>query len=396
MTSIGNKVLIVCFLLIIFGLGAATVITPDREISEVENRQLAHRPDITKAGLVSGELFQRLDSYFTDQFYNRDWFIKKYTQEQILTGKVYVNDVVMADNDWLMFPPIDKNFSEEIKQSTNQLKSLADSFSGENREFYVALTPYKMNILEHKYPHFLNKNLGVENFRFFEKNLPDSITVINGYDQFKGNYTMQEIENFFFKTDHHWNIEGAFAGYYHLINQLGLRSDLFEGAAYERDQYVLRCKEDALFVGSLNNQIYKLGNAAEDRACQLVPEFESNLVSVRTKNWDGSESSDMKDIYGTGFEKEEVLYGDLYTWDLPLIKFEFKNTGNDLNVLVLKDSYGNPIQPFIAQHFKHTFILDLRHYKEESVEEFIRENDIDMVVFLYNDSNLFGEMYEVQ
>jgi len=155
MTSIGNKILTVCFLIIIFGLGVATFLTPDRENSEVENRSLAQIPVVTKESITSGELFGNLDRYFTDQFYKRDWFIKKYTEEQMYMGKTYVNDIVVADNDWLMFPPIDQTYENEIKQSINQLDSLADSFKGEAVEFYMALAPYKMNLLINKYPDYL-------------------------------------------------------------------------------------------------------------------------------------------------------------------------------------------------------------------------------------------------
>ena len=146
----------------------------------------------------------------------------------------------------------------------------------------------------------------------------------------------------------------------------------------------------------MNNQIYQLVNAEEDKACQLVPNNDSKMVNVTATMWDGSIVNDISQIYGTGFNKEEILYGDLFTWDLPLIQFEFGETNNDLHLLVLKDSYTNPIQPFLAQHFKNTSIIDLRHYKEKSVEDYIRDNGVDIVLFLYNDTNLFGEMYQVQ
>ena len=396
MTSFGNKLLTVCFLVIIFGMGLVNLYEPDREISEVENRKLAQLPEISKASLVSGELFKNIESYFTDQFYGRDWFIKTYTQEQILMGKTIINDVVIADNNWLLFPPIAQGYRDEMIQSTNQLKLLTDVFTGEDVEFYMALAPHKTNVFMDKYPFYLNKSKGVDNQKFFIKNLPPAIQSINLYDEFTKHFSKRELEKMYYKTDHHWNIEGAFAGYQYIINSIGSKSTQFNGTARNRDDYSLRCNEEALFVGSTNNQIYKLANAEEDKACQLISNMENDMLSVHAKMWDGSEVTGINEIYGTGFNKEQIFYGDLFTWDLPLIQFEFEGTGNDLHLLVLKDSYGNPIQPFLAQHFKQTSILDLRHYKEKKVEDFIKENGIDIVLFLYNDTNLSGEQYEVQ
>jgi hypothetical protein len=396
MTSFKNKLLIVCFLVIIFGMGLVTLYEPDREVSEVENRKLSQLPEISKSSLVSGELFKSIESYFTDQFYGRDWFIKTYTQEQILMGKTLINNVIIADDNWLFSPPIEEENRDEIIQSTNQLKLLTDAFVGENVEFYMALAPHKINMLMDKYPSYLNKNKGVDNQNFFLEHLSPSFKKISLYDEFTKDYSKKEIEKMYFKTDHHWNIEGAFAGYQYIINSIGSKSTQFNGTARNRDDYSLRCNEEALFVGSTNNQLYKLVNAEEDKACQLISNMENGMVSVRAKMWDGSEVTDINEIYGTGFNKEQIFYGDLFTWDLPLIQFEFEGTGNDLHLLVLKDSYGNPMQPFLAQHFKQTSILDLRHYKEKRVEDFIKENGIGMVLFLYNDTNLSGETYEVQ
>jgi hypothetical protein len=396
MTSFKNKLLTVCFLVIIFGMGLVTLYEPDREVSEVENRKLSQLPEISKSSLVSGELFKSIESYFTDQFYGRDWFIKTYTQEQILMGRTLINDVIIAEDNWLLFPPIEEENRDEIIQSTNQLKLLTDAFVGENVEFYMALAPYKTNMLMDKYPSYLNKNKGVENQRFFLEHLSPSFKKISLYDEFTKDYSKKEIEKMYFKTDHHWNIEGAFAGYQYIINRMGETSSQFNGMARNREDYSLSCKEDVKFVGSINNQIYKLVDAEEDKACQLISKDVNEMVSVRAKMLDGSEVTNISEVYGTGFHKKELLYGDLFTWDLPLIQFEFEGTGNDLHLLVLKDSYTNPIQPFLAQHFKYTSIIDLRHYKEKTVEDFIRENEVDMVLFLYNDTNLFGEMYTVQ
>lgn len=82
----------------------------------------------------------------------------------------------------------------------------------------------------------------------------------------------------------------------------------------------------------------------------------------------------------------------VFSGDMAEIHFHYKNK-NNTNLLVLKDSYANAIVPFLAQHFSDTYVLDLRHYKEKSVYQYIKDHDINVVLILYNDTNLSGEMY---
>lgn len=394
MTRFGNIVLILCFCFVIFSVGIITFKTPDQEISKVENRKLAQMPQFTKNSILSGEFFKQFETYFSDQIYNRDSYIKDYTREALLMRKTIINGVVLTKGDWLLFPPSEKLYKPEIQQSTTELKKLAESPTEKKVEYYFALAPYKMNILMDKYPSYLPRNTGVENQRYFLEKLPNSIHPISLYDQFKKNFSEEEIGSMYFKTDHHWNMDGAFAAYQMIINSIAKQSELFHDKPYDRKDYDLRCNNDAKFVGSMNGRLYSLVSVASEKKCQYVPNFDNHMISAVARSWDGSTYSSFDQFYGAGFNNKNVLYGDLFTWDYPEAKFEFK-TDNDLHLLILKDSYGNPIQPFLAQHFSKTSVLDLRHYHDKSVKDYIKDNDIDIVVFLYNDSNLFGNMFVV-
>jgi len=56
---------------------------------------------------------------------------------------------------------------------------------------------------------------------------------------------------------------------------------------------------------------------------------------------------------------------------------------NGDNVLLLKDSYGNAFAPFLMASYDKVFIIDYRHY-ENSLFDFIVDNDIETVIFLNN------------
>lgn len=394
MKKIIHILYIASFLLIIFGMGAISLAKADRETSDFENRTLAQRPAIDKKTLLSGEFSKAFETYFADQLYERDKIIEVYTKEQIFLNRTMINGIIVAKDNWLFNPPAGEKQFKEIDKSLTNLKKLADTFKGTNVEFFFAAAPYKTNTLSELYPPYINMDYSKENQKYFMDNLPANIHGINLYEQFKKSYSLKQLESMYFKTDHHWNIEGAFNGYQKIIQALSENSAQFKGEPVQKNEVKLVCNKNSSFNGSHNRQLYSIVSDEGEKACYYDPFFLKEEGKVSAKTWDGQTLTKIDEIYNTGFTKDPLQYGDIFTWDLPEINFEYENTGNDLHLLVLKDSYGNPIQPFLAQNFNKTSILDIRHYKEKSITQYIKDNHIDIVLFVYNDTNLTGEMYE--
>ncbi|WP_312473465.1 DHHW family protein [Neobacillus sp.] len=394
MKKFNNILFTLVFLGIIFSVGTISFLKQDRNISSIENRTLAQRPDLTKQSFLSGEYFKNFETYFSDQLAGRDEIIKVYTEEQLFLNKTIINNIVVAKDNWLLYNPSTENVKKEMDKSLSNLNNLADTFKGTGVEFYFAAAPYKMNILKDIYPSYINEQLGVQNQKYFMSHLPSSYHGINLYQYFKQNYSEPQLKSMYFKTDHHWNIEGAFAGYQEIIKQMSAASKQFKAKPVNKENLSLVCNHKSSFVGTLNLRLYSLIDTNEEKICYYDPVFNPKTGKVTVQTGTGDALTNINQIYGAGFNKKEVLYGDLFTWDLAEINYEYQNTGNDLHLLVLKDSYANPIQPFIAEHFNKTSVLDIRHYHKTSVAQYIKDNKIDIVLFLYNDSNLTGAMYE--
>lgn len=395
MGKIGNLIICLLFLIIIFGVAIMSFLRPDRDISTIENRTLTQRPPFDIATILSGEFFQNFDKYFTDQIVGRDRAVKVYTQEQLLLNKTVINNNVRADDNWLLFSPMDVTIYPEIDESAKKLSEFTKGLEDQDIEFYFAPSPYKMNILKDKYPKYLNDHLGIENLQYFIDKLPEEIYHIDLYTYLTKNYSKEDLEEMYFKTDHHWNIKGAVAAFQKTIETIYEHSYNVKDSPFI-DSYEAVCNNNATFLGSINLQLHMLVNAMDEYICHYSPMFNPETIAVQAMQWDGTILTDINQIYGTGFNKKEIMYGDLFTWDLPEIIFENKTPPNDTHILVLKDSYGNPIQPFFAPYFKKTSILDIRHYKDKSVYQYVKDNDVDIVLFLYNDSNLTGEMYNLK
>ena len=67
-----NYIMIVCFLLFIFGFAVASFISEDREFSENENRYLQQAPEFSWKKLEKGEFTSDIESYMSDQIFMKD------------------------------------------------------------------------------------------------------------------------------------------------------------------------------------------------------------------------------------------------------------------------------------------------------------------------------------
>ncbi len=71
-----EKIIIVLFVVTLIGVGILNLLFPGQEtVSELENRNLATIPDLSKEAFFSGEYFSGLENYFSDHFFNREQFV---------------------------------------------------------------------------------------------------------------------------------------------------------------------------------------------------------------------------------------------------------------------------------------------------------------------------------
>ncbi|PGM90724.1 secondary cell wall polysaccharide O-acetyltransferase PatB1 [Bacillus cereus] len=393
MKKLGNIVLFIGFLTIIFSFGILSLLKTDRAVSPVENRPLAQKPALTKEAALNGSFFKDFETYTNDQLIGRDDLIKNYTLTQIKMGKSLINDIILTDDKWLLKNPAWTTKYNEIDQSMPAVNDLSQFLKEQNVEFYFALPPSKTNALSFKLPSHIH-TYAQENLNYFLNKLPADVKPIKLMEHFKKNYTNEEIQSMYFKTDHHWNMDGAFLGYQYIMNTIAQQSSIYKGKEIKTEDYTRTCTPNKHLVGSFNNQLYQLIDATGEKLCYYTPKDGLNFTSVAAKDVNGTVYRTLDELYGVEKQKDTTSYAGYYTNDYPEIVIENNNAPNDVRALVLKDSFANAIVPHLAQSFKHTSILDLRHYHEKDVYQYIKDNNINMVLFVYSDSNLSGEMFK--
>ena len=69
-----NKIKVISFLLMIYGLMFIFILTPKEDKSELENRKLKSFPSISWESIFSGKYMQNIDKYVDDHFSFRNYF----------------------------------------------------------------------------------------------------------------------------------------------------------------------------------------------------------------------------------------------------------------------------------------------------------------------------------
>ena len=276
------------------------------------------------------------------------------------------------------------NISEKVKNITNLAK-----FCKKNKAAFLYVSaPSKIMRDDEKYKTLDFSNANADEFLAgLRKNGVDAID-IRDHVEAEGLTT----KDLFFRTDHHWLPEtglwatGIIARH---LNDKGLvKSDT---SLLSPDKWDKEIYKD-FFLGSRGKKV-TLARARPDDITIYHPKFPTHLhleIPSKAMNRDG----DFDILYDKKqLEKVDYYHKNpyaAYSWsDRPYIYIRNEDAVNDKTVLLIKNSFGNVVLPFLALQFKHTYELDLRHFKG-SVEEVIRRKKPDVVIVLYHAERMTG------
>ena len=187
----------------------------------------------------------------------------------------------------------------------------------------------------------------------------------------------------FFRTDHHWNHQGAYEGYVQIAEMLGIPEAevLLPLEVLTVEQPLIGTKANSAGTSVLNEtfQAYRFG----------LPDMTTTV--------NGKEEP-----YGTSFESylgttQGLSYAAYYGFDEGEVIFD---TGRDGlgNLLVLGNSYDNALLRPLAAHFDCTYAVDLRYYESDLGLEFdfaayLHEHEIGTVLLIGDNSYFSGDLF---
>lgn len=324
-----------------------------------------------------------------DYIFFRENFIELNSFVQLTQGATVIADsdenIIKLNDEYI---ELVRNLDLDIEEFSENLIDLSSYLEERDIDLIYIQTPWKVSEYEDNIPadtkEVYDENTN-EVVNELIANIEDVIDVVDLREEL--NEQNLSVYDVMFKTDHHWNIQGAFWGWQTLAETLNESYEFdIEEQYTDLESFNIEVYED-LFLGSQGIRVGQNVVGLDDFSL-ITPNFDTSF-DINVPQYSVEETGDFESVL-LQLENLEVedYYEDnayeTYLYDLvPEINIENNNiTGK--KVLLVRDSFGNALAPFLALGCESLDVLDLRLYKEKTLVEYIDETEPDIVIFLYN------------
>lgn len=372
----GHIITAAVFLILVFGMTSAGVISPDRKFSEMENRTLQQVPEFTAERLTKGDFTKDIEKYMSDQIFLKDELVTLKTTADSLLGKNYMNGVYLAEDGFYI-----QDYHEDTARVDMNISFLNTFAEGLDSDIPVTflLVPNASCVLKDKLPS-VNKcedqHATAEHIRGI---LSDRITLAYPEEVLRS-----EGGNCYYRTDHHWTSLGAELGYSVLRQTMGLPAvNSFEKTTRELKGFYGTLYSKAPSSWAKSDTIKQVTYEGNDITVKYVSKGGDHAVPAECREIDGIPAK--KGLFVKAPENTKDKYASIMGGNFALCEID-TSAPSDERVLLLKDSYANAVLPELCNQFGHISMIDLRyyHFEEETVSEYVKSHDIDRVICIYN------------
>ncbi|MGG4343307.1 DHHW family protein [Paenibacillus lautus] len=364
-----NRKLLALLLLIFIGvITAHNLVAPERTFSESENRMLEQLPHFSLKALVSGAFTLDFEKYVSDQFVFRDFWIGAKTDTDRMMGKKESNGIYIGKDGYLIqnfIPPAE----EDLEEKVDAIHAFDHATPALHK--YVMLVPTAAALYKDKLPKYAM--VGDEE-AYLEKVRRLLHSNIRFVDVFPALFAERE-QPIFYKTDHHWTTQGAYAAYLELCKQMGLTQ-------LNKEEFNI-WQVTREFYGSLYSKS-GFRHVQPDRMELYLPKDPEKYTVTYVDEGKTTDS-----LYALEQLQKKDKYAMFLNGNHALIQIKTSNT-NGRKLLVVKDSYANSLIPFLLKHYSEIHVIDLRYY-EEDLTSFVNEQGIQEMLLLYNANTFFED-----
>lgn len=353
-----NKVITVIICFIVLGFSISFLILEKKDFSEDEFRYLEKWPKFSFDNLLNGKYIKQIENYTTDHFLLRNDLVGLKTATKLMLNERLINDVYVGSDSYLI-----QKYIEDTKYIDKIINNL-NSFKKKNQDINMSfmLVPTSVLIENNKLPIDALNDSEESTIEYFSNNL--DFDVIDVSDILKSNKDKYQL---YYRTDHHWTSYGAYFAYLKYCDYLNIKNNIIN------DYDKIEVSND--FLGTLYSKTF-----IKDVLKDTIYRFElKDKDNISIKYLDKSTDTLYDDTYLDSKDKYSYFLGG----NKPLIEITNLSSNNSNNLLVIKDSYANAFIPFLVNHYKKIYVIDPRYYNV-SISNFIIDNDIKNVLFLYN------------
>lgn len=337
---------------------------PQKEFSENEKRFLATFPELSVESVKNNTLSSELDTWASDQFPFRDFFVGVHSYSRLLLGLGGNSGVYACDDGYLVAAPA---MIDEARCQRNVAR-LASFAKAQELPATLLIVPSAGSTMEDKLP-------------FAHEDYPDD-TIYSIAEQAKGDLSMPDLraifedgEGYYYRTDHHLTTTGSYQMYLAYCEAVGLEPITdYPHKESLTDFYGTNYSKSGLWL-------------TEPDDVEIWHPADESGITVTIDDLNGEETYDSLYFY----EHDEAMdkYPVFLDGNHAIVTIENERCTNGKRLLVVKDSFAHCFSTFLCQQYESICLVDLRYYRG-GVSTLIEEQGVNELLFLFGSDNLAG------
>lgn len=339
------------------------------------------------------EWIQEVRSAYVSDFFGKEHFINLNGLFARWTGRTVYNEVSVLKNGMLDYESLKE---VDMTSFANGVQAF-DTFLNQHDISFVYVQAPNKSDLEDTLVRDGVQNFGNQNANALLRLLGEKqVTTLDLRPSITA--TPDMVEQYFYRTDHHWNTDGAFQAFGEILQYLSetFPEESFDLSLADTNNWKIDVYED-WFLGSRGKRVGIYFGGVDDLTV-YTPDFETDMSLYIPKH---------RAYYSGTFEEtvirseyldepnyfEENPYCVDIGGDYPLVHHVNHLAQNDLKVLLIKDSFSLPLQSFLSTAVKELDVIDPRYYTESTVAEYVAASQPDIVIMMTNPSMFSSPKY---
>lgn len=360
-------IVMLCVLsVIILVFGISIYLIPQSDFSEIENQQLTTFPSFTVSSLLSGEFTKDIGEFYSDQFPLRTSFIRFKAVCELAQLKLQ-NKGVIPCSDGTLIKRLEYSDYSKLHKNLSAVDDFTVALSDKGIAVHMAIPPRSIDVLESTLPPLYSADRSDRVWEILSE-YRDDATLLR--DIIKP--MADDGEYVWYRTDHHWTTDGAYAAYQALGSILGytpMPAEYFEKVLVTNNFYGTTYSSSGLY-GTPPDSMY-FYRYDGDNNFTLTDNIKENVRNG---------------FYDTDKLAERDKYAAFLGGNLAHVSITDPTaTEKKPTLLLIKDSYANSLVPFLAIHFDIEMI-DLRSYNGSPYKLALESSAHEVLILLGADS----------
>lgn len=271
-----------------------------------------------------------------------------------------------------------KSYAKVVNSVANQLKGKAKVYD------MVVPTSIGITLPDNKASKINSSHQG-KSIKSLYKKLNQHVISVSLYDTLMSH----RKEYIYYRTDHHWTSRGAYYAYRQFCKEK-------DWQAHEMSEY--KTANFGSFLGSFYMDTNKNKSLRKDVVKAYYPVSDKKLEMVYYDEHGGKYDSAV--ISNGKNYSIQLKYCAFLSGDNPYSVIKNKKIHDGSSCLVVKESYGNTLIPYLADHYQKIYVVDYRYWKG-SIGKLARKNKVQDVIFVNNismtrNAYLIGKLAQVK